>query len=639
MSQGVLLIRPHEQVNSFEQALGQNGYDVYCQAVIETHPVVLADSEWGKLNNAYDAVVVISPTSAQYFDTQLRARELAWPKSQYYCVGSGTADHLVPLSRQAVTYPAPAHTSEALLQLNSLQHVGGQRWLIITGQQGRSLIAQTLTERGATVDTLEVYKRQPINPELASHYEKWRKSVDLIVVSSQQQLELFLNALKPVANSEEWAFSRDWVVSSPRLAEKLGQAGVSSERIHIAENATQAALLRTIGKVKPAKSKNETIVTKTPASTQPNEEAVKVKTTPKRSAFATFFMLILLLCVLALGAGGYWVWTQQQALRAETNAQISELNQRIEAANASQEALADDALSAMETELNSRLHAFQQERQAQAQEERQQNEQARQAMRDEFEQHSTDLEQIRTEINAANLRVSEDLFLVEARDLTIAAGRKLWLDFDRRTAIELLERSEQILADAQQTHLMPIRQQLRNDIELLEGVEDPDLESLAMRVNAVRRQLRSLPLHAQRTISEREQDEDISADFSDWRSNLAKAWSNFTDDFIRIQRTEEMPELYLGQEQQALLLSQLELQLQIAQQALLQRQTINYREAIKQAVEWIEAYFETDKNAVQRTINELNQLQAVDLDPAYPTRLLSEAMLRDAVDELLQGAN
>ena len=662
MQTGVLIIRPHDQSNPLEQALAEEGMRVFRQAVIETHSVELDDADWQRLEQPFDGVIVVSPTAAACFEEQRKHKQKAWPEAAYYCVGSGTAERLVPLAAQAATYPAPQHTAEALLRLSELQDLSGQYWLLITGREGRPLLAETLIARGAQLEVLEVYQRTPLDLDLRTPLNDWSEQVEVIVVTSHQQLTLFTQALKDIPGTQDWLGSCTWVVSSERLKAALNEQSVASKQIVVAENATHAALFKTIKNTvdqtqhgddsptapqttepvssqAPGASDQPAEVTPAPPSSPKTEKKIMTKSR-KRSPLTTFLVFILLLCVLTLGAGGYWVWAQQEDYRHQTNAQLAELNERVEQANRAQEGLQGRISEDLQSQLNQRLDQLQEERAARAREDREAAAQDRQAMREEFEQQTSELERLKTEVDTANLRVSEDLYLIEARDLVMAAGRKLWLDYDRRSAIQLLERAERLLADADRNHLLPIRQQLRNDMELLEGIEDQDLDALAMRVSAQRRQIRNLPMLEQQYGPDGEPvDADISSDFSDWRDNLAKAWASFTNDFIRIQRTDELPALQIGEEQRALLVSQLELQLQLAQQALMQRQTINFRESVQQAIEWIESYFDTDSQSVRRTLEELNALSEYELDPSYPTRLLSEAMLRDAVDELLEGAD
>ena len=685
MQPGVLLVRPQDQVGPLEQALTEHGYKVFHQAVIETRSVAIDEPQWQELSDAYDGVVVVSPAAVNYFDQQLRAHQQPWPRATYYCVGSGTAEALVPLTGQPAIYPAPAYTADALIELDELHQVEGQRWLFITGRDGRPLIAETFRERGAHLDVFEVYQRVPLKPDLRGPLSDWTEHVGVIVITSQQQIELFWEATDLIPSARSWLASCIWVVSSARLKNTLLSYDIAESHIVQAQNAGRDALVRAVGvaiETFDDRSQQPSITEPNAApmvdATVPSDRATEAKkdesmskkeqhtapasatsdttvnkqphTAPKRrSALSTFLVVLILLCIVTLGAGGYWAWAQQEEYRQQTHNQLQALNERIDGANRAQENLRDGVFEQLDSRLSERFEQLERERQRDAERQRQAAAEERQALRDDlnearqamlndFEQQSSDLEQLKSEVDTANLRVSADLYLVEARDLVLAAGRRLWFDHDRDTAIQLLTRADQLLSDAGNNRVLPIRQQLRDDIAMLESIEAVDTEELALRISAQRRLIRDLPMHDQATeVATVDEDADVSSDFSEWRANLARAWANFTDDFIRVQRTDEMPTLQIGQEQRALVVSQIELQLQIAQHALTQRESIMYREALEQSIEWITAYFDGERRAVQRVLAELEALLEADLDPSYPTRLLSEAMLRDAVDELLEG--
>ena len=685
MQPGVLLVRPQDQVGPLEQALTEHGYKVFHQAVIETRSVAIDEPQWQELSDTYDGVVVVSPAAVNYFEQQLRTQQRSWPRATYYCVGSGTAEALVPLTGQPAMYPAPAYTADALIELDDLHQVEGQRWLFITGRDGRPLIAETFRDRGAHLDIFEVYQRVPLKPDLRGPLSDWTERVGVIVITSQQQIELFWDAMGLIPSARSWLTSCIWVVSSARLQNTLLSYDIAESHIVQAQNAGRDALVRAVGVAvetfndhSQRPSITEPNATRMVDTTIPSDHATEAKkdesmskkeqhtapasptnattvnkhphTAPKRrSALSTFFVVLILLCIVTLGAGGYWAWAQQEEYRQQTRNQLQALNERIDDANRAQENLRDGVFEQLDSRLSERFEQLARERQRDTERQRQAAAEERQALRDDlnqarqamlndFEQQSSDLEQLKSEVDTANLRVSADLYLVEARDLVLAAGRRLWFDHDRDTAVQLLTRADQLLSDAGNNQVLPIRQQLRDDIAMLESIEVLDTEELALRISAQRRLIRELPMREQATgFTAEDEDADVSSDFGEWRANLARAWANFTDDFIRIQRTDEMPALQIGQEQRALIVSQIELQLQIAQHALTQREAIVYREALEQSIEWITAYFDGDRRPVQRVLAELEAVREADLDPSYPTRLLSEAMLRDAVDELLEG--
>ncbi|RUO23833.1 hypothetical protein CWE09_11810 [Aliidiomarina minuta] len=631
MTNGVLLIRQHDQANPLEKALAERDQPVFRQAVIESEMIQLPQKELSELTEqSWDGIIVVSPAAVEFFHQQLQKHDFKWPQGNYYSVGSGTAERLVTHTHQPVTYPAPNHTGEDLLKLPDLHQIKGQDWLFVTGADGRPLIAETLSERGAKLTSIEVYKRIPLHPDLSENSRLWQEQVATIVVTSKEQLELFWQDLPDSAKN--WAQNCNWVISSERLQKAVTDLGINKQRLIVAQNATTDALLKAIP------TQSEKVMSK---PTEQKSPATKQRKTKKTSWLTSFIILLLLLSVATLGVGGYWLWLQQQEIKRTSVEQMEELNQRLVQTTRAQEELEQSLFDDIESQMNQRFDALREQRNAEAAEAREEAARERQAMFNELESNREEIEQIKSHLDTANLRLSQDLYVIEARDLVVAAGRKLWFDYDRNGAVQLLQHAKRVLEQSRQSHLIPIRQQLENDIELLNGLPEVDVEGLALRLSALRQQVRELPPQREQLESKPlnngngNGNDEVSSSFADWRSNLNAAWQSFSEDFIRVQRTEEMPEMQLGAEQRSLLKTQLDLQLQIAQQALLQRQAVNFEQAMDQAIDWINSYYDTESTQVRHVLDALTQLREQNIEPEFPTRLLSEAMLNDAVDELL----
>jgi len=112
--------------------------------------------------------------------------------TKIFSVGKSTAlyynKHHVHDSK--VIYPRQDMSSEGLLGLNELQadEVKGRRYLILRGSGGRELIAQVLRERGAHVDSCELYRRY-LPEQNAAALNKALAGADCLVVSSGESLE------------------------------------------------------------------------------------------------------------------------------------------------------------------------------------------------------------------------------------------------------------------------------------------------------------------------------------------------------------------------------------------------------------------------------------------------------------------
>ncbi len=172
--------------------------------------------------NQYHLAIFISP-NAVYFGLAAITRYGGLPSDiKLATVGKGSAVALEKaLGREADIVPATTYDSEGLLALPALQQVDGQRILILRGEGGRELLAETLRRRGATVDYLEVYRRECPAPEKRN--QGWLEKTDIITITSSEALQNLVSLTAAAHRSQ--LLAKPLVVVSERtaaLAQKLG---------------------------------------------------------------------------------------------------------------------------------------------------------------------------------------------------------------------------------------------------------------------------------------------------------------------------------------------------------------------------------------------------------------------------------
>lgn len=131
-------------------------------------------------------------------------------------------------------------TSEALLAVNDLQQLHGERILILRGVGGREQLATALRERGAQVDYAECYRRS--EPELSAEQKTQLQAMafDAISVNSQETLQNLWQCLPSAAR--ELACRCALIVPSERVAAAARQLGFT--HVITADNAgTQATVM------------------------------------------------------------------------------------------------------------------------------------------------------------------------------------------------------------------------------------------------------------------------------------------------------------------------------------------------------------------------------------------------------------
>ena len=192
---GVLVTRPIEQAAELIREIEQRGGVAYALPVIE---IVPRDPELV----ATDAAA-LAPADLFIFVSANAVRHgLDALPSDARIAAIGPATHAELSAADAVPAITPAaggFNSEALLACPELSQVEGQTITIVRGSAGRELIARTLTERGAKVQYLAAYEREPRRFS-ASELEPIERAIrndamQSIVIMSVASLEALLDGL------------------------------------------------------------------------------------------------------------------------------------------------------------------------------------------------------------------------------------------------------------------------------------------------------------------------------------------------------------------------------------------------------------------------------------------------------------
>ncbi len=170
-----------------------------------------------------DQAVFTSANAVQYFFAAVKA----WPATiNVIAVGSATAAALQQHGIQVHHVPDIAD-SEHLLALDCLQSVHKQTILLIKGRDGRPLIAETLTSRGARIIPVPVYQRDlpAVSQEVIDSL--WQDTaVDIILFTSEQAMHN-LFALLP-EEGRSWLRNMPCLVIGNRLADAASALGIKT---------------------------------------------------------------------------------------------------------------------------------------------------------------------------------------------------------------------------------------------------------------------------------------------------------------------------------------------------------------------------------------------------------------------------
>ncbi|TCK16814.1 uroporphyrinogen-III synthase [Thiogranum longum] len=240
---GVLVTRPAHQASGLCQRIGLLGGRSISFPVLE----ITAPKDSRPLEDSvaqlddFDIAIFISANAVEHALACILAQR-DWPVAvRIAVIGRRSAEALESFGLQADICPQEHFNSEGLLEQEALQDVAGQQVLIFRGNGGREYLADSLRERGATVQYVEAYQRSRPAESSTSLVKAWRSGkIDIVQVNSIESLENLFAML----DDEGRALLRDTplLVVSERMLPVVERMGFTQPPV-LAANATDDAVL------------------------------------------------------------------------------------------------------------------------------------------------------------------------------------------------------------------------------------------------------------------------------------------------------------------------------------------------------------------------------------------------------------
>jgi uroporphyrinogen-III synthase len=187
--------------------------------------------------NQYEILIFTSKNAVDHFITFLPRSH----KSQIAAIGPTTAKTLAGYDL-AVDLLPEKFDSEHLLLLLKKQPLQGKQILIISGEGGRTLLETALTSLGAKITKLPVYRRlcPKVDPEILK--DMVQKKNSLLLITSCDSFQNLLSICQHY-EKEAWLHHIPMVVISDRIRHFMESVGFSSQRLLVAHNGTDQAIL------------------------------------------------------------------------------------------------------------------------------------------------------------------------------------------------------------------------------------------------------------------------------------------------------------------------------------------------------------------------------------------------------------
>ncbi|MDP6413577.1 MAG: uroporphyrinogen-III synthase [Gammaproteobacteria bacterium] len=219
----VLVTRPLHQQQSLCDAIESCGGETTRFPLIEILPlteegdITAIEKQISGLNR-YQILIFVSSNAARFAADWISHCGVSLPQQLLViAIGPSTARSVSTLLECPVIHAASGMTSETILALPELSDIAGKRIAIVRGKGGRELLATELSARGATIEYLEVYQRQPVNhaPDMLSGLLE-NNDFNVITISSGEALQLLTEL---VGDNNAHLSLIPLIVPSERIAE------------------------------------------------------------------------------------------------------------------------------------------------------------------------------------------------------------------------------------------------------------------------------------------------------------------------------------------------------------------------------------------------------------------------------------
>ncbi len=245
-----LITRSEPHASKLATQLAALGVSSVTVPVMSIVPVEVTGAMRSHLMNldCFDIVVLISANAADLFVAQV---DQYWPQIpvglQWVTIGQATAqslaEGLTELSYSEIQIPEGTD-SEALMSLKLFEQINEKKVLLVKGEGGRNHIQQTLTERGAKVTELVLYRRQPAMEFQSQLRTVMSSGPRFIQIASGDSFLNVLAMLGASLSSPFWQLgSTIWLVPSDRVAQLLTEHGIARTQISVCDGASNKAVL------------------------------------------------------------------------------------------------------------------------------------------------------------------------------------------------------------------------------------------------------------------------------------------------------------------------------------------------------------------------------------------------------------
>ncbi|MDH4013079.1 MAG: uroporphyrinogen-III C-methyltransferase, partial [Chromatiales bacterium] len=210
--------------------------------------------------------------------------------------------------------------------------------------------------------------------------------------------------------------------------------------------------------------------------------------------------------------------------------------------------------------------------------------------------------------------------LEEIESYLRVANRQLQLAGNFAAAETALGLADERLAQLDDPAFLGVRSEIADEIAALQRVEQPDLTGIALALSALSEQASGLALKGHERVAPAtapDQTNAAAGSQSGWDRFVASVQAALKG-LVAVRRTDSAVEPLLPPDEVYFLYRNLELKLEVARLALLQRNQEVYRTSLRGVRSWLNTYFDTQDGSVANALNQIADLEGKQIAPTLP---------------------
>lgn len=224
-------------------------------------------------------------------------------------------------------------------------------------------------------------------------------------------------------------------------------------------------------------------------------------------------------------------------------------------------------------------------------------------------------------INKLSNADKNDWLLAEAEYLIRLANQRLLLEKDTKSSISLLNSADVVLANLEDPLMFETRKAIAQDIQALKSVSNFDLEGRYLQLSALYDQVPTLPQREPSKDWKAQQVANASqpenTDTTSLKYLLSEAWAGLKS-LVVINYNQKPIEALLPATEYQTLVTGLQLQLEVAQVALMKREPAIFSDALSRIAKAVNQHFDPSSQATIGFMTTLTSLQQVNPNPDVP---------------------